>query len=47
MISSARLTVTLKVDEARDVSHPEPSGNWQVSDWKFLAAAHRLLLTWT
>lgn len=47
MISSARLAVTLEMDETRDISHPELDGNWQVSDLKFLTATHRLLLTWT
>lgn len=47
VISSARLTVTLKMDEARDIFHSELDGNWQVSDLKFLTATHRLLLTGT
>ena len=47
MISSARLTVTLKMAEARDIFHSELDGNWQVSDLKFLTATHRLLLTGT
>ena len=45
MISSTRMTVTLKMDEARDISHLELKGNWQVSDLKFLTVTHKLLLT--
>lgn len=47
VISSARLTMTLEMDETQDISHPELDGNWQVSDLKFLTATHRLLLIWT
>lgn len=47
MISSARLAVTLKMDEDKGISHPELDGNWQVSDLKLLSTAHGLWLPWT
>lgn len=43
---SARLTVTLKIGQAWDISHPELNENWQVSQLRFLTVAHTLLLTW-
>lgn len=38
VIFSARLSLTLKMEEARDIFHPKLNGKWQVSDFcKFLS----------
>lgn len=40
VIFSARLPLTLKMEEARDIFHPKLNGKWQVSDFcKFLSLA--------
>lgn len=33
VIFSARLSLTLKMEEARDIFHPKLNGKWQVSDF--------------